>query len=289
MRLPRLLPLLVALGLTVPAACGPTRPDSSRGDDDGGDDDGDDDSWSPDDDATSGDDDDATSGDDDSTPAAGAPVVLDFSTDATSIVEGQSVVFTAVVTDPDGIDDLIGGTLLAPSGGTYGAFVTAAQEGAYSLAVAWSQMDTVASIEFATEEDREFVARFYDQGGHTAEASVFVRLHCAGDAACAGECTDLDEDDRNCGACGRVCAGCSAGRCYDFECANPSPAIRTCDDACFDLGKVCGERECADYTGLAYWESLSCMGSGEWIDHCEQDLHWDKASLADSASCCCGG
>ena len=47
--------------------------------------------------------------------------------------QGQTVVFTAVVTDPDGIEDLIGGTLEDPTtGGTYGAIATSASEGSYS-------------------------------------------------------------------------------------------------------------------------------------------------------------
>lgn len=42
--------------------------------------------------------------------------------------------FSVVLTDPDGIDDLIGGTLKDPdSGSSYGAFVTEAGEGAYAL------------------------------------------------------------------------------------------------------------------------------------------------------------
>jgi hypothetical protein len=46
----------------------------------------------------------------------------------------ESITFTAVLTDPDGIDDLIGGSLTNADGSIqYGAFVTSGQEGSYSL------------------------------------------------------------------------------------------------------------------------------------------------------------
>ena len=49
-------------------------------------------------------------------PDPSAPRFLTFGTNVTSIGWGGAVTFTAVLTDPDGIDDLIGGSLTSPDG-----------------------------------------------------------------------------------------------------------------------------------------------------------------------------
>src|SRR5688572_30415979 len=79
----------------------------------------------------------------------GGPVFLSFGSDVPELSAGQSVTFTVVLTDPDGIDDLIGGSLKSEDGkSTYGAFVTSGQEGSYSLTVGWAQMNRVEPIDF---------------------------------------------------------------------------------------------------------------------------------------------
>ena len=56
-----------------------------------------------------------------------APRILMINTNTKTIDERAMLVITAVVTDPDGVDDLIGGALTAPEGeATYGAFATSA-------------------------------------------------------------------------------------------------------------------------------------------------------------------
>src|SRR5262249_23050826 len=52
-----------------------------------------------------------------------APTIATLGTSASSLDEGDSVTFTALVTDPQGASDVVGGTLVDPSTGTtYGAF-----------------------------------------------------------------------------------------------------------------------------------------------------------------------
>lgn len=161
------------------------------------------------------------------------PVILSFSTNVDSITEGESITFTAVVTDPDGIDDLIGGTLSAPSGDAFGPFATAAQEGAYSATVSWSQLDQVETIEFENEATTTFVATFFDTSGHSTTATKSITLHCDGIAACDGVCTDLRESRDNCGACGNQIA--SHLICNEGAPSCPTPGQVDCGTACFDL------------------------------------------------------
>jgi hypothetical protein len=143
-----------------------------------------------------------------------SPRFLSLGTNVMSITEGQAVTFTAVVTDPDGIDDLIGGSLTSTDGKIqYGAFATASQEGAYSLQLSWNAMNQADAITFGTMEGREFRAVFFDVAGNTAEQNVTIRLTCQGKAACAGDCTS---------ACGLV-----------------SEQRESCSQACMSFGATC--------------------------------------------------
>jgi hypothetical protein len=180
-------------------------------------------------------------------PAPDAPNILTLSTNLGSITEGESVLFTAIVTDPQGIEDVIGGTLRTTEGATYGAFATSAQEGAYSLNVTWDQMQQIASIDFPkpSSSPRKFVAEFFDQAGHTSAKEIEVQLTCNGDAACGGECTDTDTSSQNCGAC-----------------ANQIPDFLTCQNgvaACADPSEVQCGNQCVNL--LSNWDNCAQCGN----------------------------
>lgn len=134
----------------------------------------------------------------------GAPQILRFNTNIDRLTEGEDVVFSAVVTDPDGIDDLIGGQLENERGASYGAFQTAAGEGAYQLRLSWADMHRVEPINFDLRADRAFIARFFDQGGAEVTGRVTLALHCDGRPACDGECARAN--DIQC-----VCSGLEQG------------------------------------------------------------------------------
>jgi hypothetical protein len=170
-----------------------------------------------------------------SAPANQPPVILTFGTNVTSITQGQQVTFTAIVTDPDGIGDVIGGTLLDGGGATYGAFSTSAQEGAYQVMISWDQIDQVTSIDFAqgATPTRTFKAQFFDQGGHTAEKTVDITLTCNGNGACLGVCKNMSADAANCGTCGTKCA--TGASCAQSACACPANQATVCSGVCRDL------------------------------------------------------
>jgi hypothetical protein len=195
----------------------------------------------------------------------GAPTILMLSSNVTTLDESQQLIISAVVTDPDGVDDLIGGSLLDPtSGNAYGAFVTSAAEGSYQIILGWSAIDTVQPIDApASGGQRRFIARFYDVAGHLAERELTITLRCSisGQSACGGDCVDLSSDDLHCGACrspvpsGLVCRNAQPG------CADTS--LTLCSTECADLGYSidhCGtcDHQCPSWSG----RTPSCEGGG---------------------------
>src|SRR5262245_32614596 len=77
-----------------------------------------------------------------------APRILSLSSNLQIMHPADTLIVTAVVTDPDGIDDVIGGQLRDASGATYGAFQTSAAEGAYGMSLTWAALNAVAPIDF---------------------------------------------------------------------------------------------------------------------------------------------
>lgn len=165
--------------------------------------------------------------------ASAPPVFLSFGTNVTSATEGDSVVFTAVLTDPDGIDDLIGGSLTSADGTVqYGSFATSGQEGSYSITVTWDALNQVESISFGTMGSRELRAVFFDVAGNMVERTTTLQLTCGGLAACDGECAPgcaAVSDMRI--ACQEVCATYD-GTCIEggdhnalYEIGAPDPVI----------------------------------------------------------------
>ncbi len=182
----------------------------------------------------------------------GGPTFLSFATNVSAIGWDESVVFTAVLTDPDGVDDVIGGALKAPSGAAYGAFATSGQEGAYQLNLSWAQMDQLETIEFelAAEGQRTFIAEFFDGAGNRAERQITLTFDCGGFGACGGYCGQLRcgsecvaaWSDENCGSCGNDCGYgyCDEGACWGAENSNA-----LCSDGLDNDGD--GYFDCVDF------------------------------------------
>jgi hypothetical protein len=193
-----------------------------------------------------------------------APKILTISTNTKTIDERAMLVVTAVVTDPDGVDDLIGGALTEPDGAsTYGAFATSAAEGAYELKLTWDEIDRVQGIDAPIEgAPRQFRARFYDVAGHTADEMVTVTLRCsvATLGVCGGDCTDLMNDPKNCGECGKKLA--DGAECHNgmAGCAlGPENTPAACSDGCSNDGDAyidCNDFNCCNVVTCA--KGTSC-------------------------------
>lgn len=229
-----------------------------------------------------------------------APVILSLGTSVSALTQGDQVVFSAVVTDPDGIDDVIGGTLTSADGAIhYGAFATAAQEGAYSLTLTWDAIDQAQRLEFTGETTRTLVAAFFDSAGHQVVDETELRLFCDEGAACAGACTDLGGDARHCGACGRACAddgGCVAGTCFAWSTCYENGT--TCDDLCAAAGRSCAEAcingDPSDRRAVRHYQSpATCAadpaagGSVVTMRACDDPLFDPGAPWWDVEQCCC--
>jgi hypothetical protein len=126
----------------------------------------------------------------DTAAGLGVPSILSFTTNVATIEEGESVVFTAIVTHPEGIDNLIGGVLQSGGGASYGAFASSADEGAYQMSVSWWDTNQVNPIDLDKGSDgsRPFNAVFYDVDGDSATATVDVGISCGGQVSCDGVC-----------------------------------------------------------------------------------------------------
>jgi hypothetical protein len=188
-------------------------------------------------------------------PNAALKVLSFTSTVGTLTNEANSddVTFIAIVIDTKGLDSIAGGALLDDSGATYGAFGAGSTKGTYTAHVTLADVDRVHTVEFQrNSSNRNFVAKFYDNDGNVATATLPIKLQCelrVGGAyldACAGYCVDLVNDQNNCGSCGHMCP--SGTRCTNSTCLPPSnlgcfeqgnyPA-RTCSEFCSAVGKTC--------------------------------------------------
>jgi len=194
-----------------------------------------------------------------------APVFLSFGTNVSQLSAGQSVTFSAVLTDPDGIDDLIGGTLMsADESITYGAFTTSGQEGSYTLTLTWDQIDATDPLSFVGETNRVFAARFFDAAGHATTRTKSIRFFCTtGTGACNGVCYDLQSDETHCGNCQTTCSGayqeCVTGQC---KCVG-----ETDSDHCYADYHDCNMDTWTDRCGVSRPGACGCGSSGSCCNY----------------------
>lgn len=227
------------------------------------------------------------------TSADGAPFFISFSTNVTEISDGESVVFTAIVSDPDGFDDIAGGMLFTEDGGlSYGPFISAGQEGTYSISVSWIQIDQVETIEFENfDTSRGFRAEFFDKDGHKVAKDAVITLHCEGGGACDGSCRNFQVDGENCGSCGKVCtSGCSNAICLPVygECIASMDGYSTCTEYCQSVGAVCVPGGCDGNTFKGYDANVSCENDlvpYTFEDPCNAAQTWGPGRLV--VRCCC--
>ena len=87
----------------------------------------------------------------------------------------------------------------------------------------------------------------YDVAGHEAFETMSLTLHCDGDGACDGQCTDLDNNSQHCGSCGQAVPPgqlCSGGEpaCYgsDSPCGSACVDLETDEAHCGSCNNDCG-------------------------------------------------
>lgn len=179
----------------------------------------------------------------------GGPQILSWAVSSMTLTPSRTIMISVVLTDPDGVDDLIGGTLLDLDGAAYGSFSTEASEGSYSLTLNWSGVNDVSPITGGGGLTRSLVARFFDVAGNRIDRVFDISLACvdAGETPCSGLCVDLSEHLHHCGTCDFSCVApgsvdttndrCTAGRCLARTSLENTPG--TCAEQCASFGHVC--------------------------------------------------
>jgi hypothetical protein len=188
---------------------------------------------------------------------AGVPIILSLATNVTTLYPSTTLIVTAVVTHPQGINQIIGGTLDDPSGASYGAFIVSTTSGSYSITLTWNAIQQVqATTTGAGGGPRMFVVTFYDQSGHSTSKSFSIQLACptTTDAICAGSCTSL-QTLGNCGACGRNCATVLPSTTSMSLCSNQGQCgllvftltLQSCTAACQAMSLTCTGTSTVEY------------------------------------------
>ena len=172
----------------------------------------------------------------------GGPEILELSVSPAQLTEGSTVTFSALLSDPDGLEDISGGQLTDRAGNVLGLFTGAG--GAYTFTLSWTDVNANDPITFEDGETRVFVAEFVDTTNRRASQPLGVALQCDHGPACVGRCGveecqgfcpapgQFDNDPRNCGSCGRVCVD---QFCEERDCVGCVPIqdqIGPCDPVC---------------------------------------------------------
>jgi hypothetical protein len=220
--------------------------------------------------------------------------VLELRSSPASISQGATVEITAMVSDPDGIADLLGGTLLRDSDGSlYGAFHQVSG-GTFTASLSWAQLDALEPIEFEGTASRRMRAEFLDQAGHKGWAALDLPLSCPAHAACAGACVDLASDANHCGSCATTCdeaggvGGCAARHCMPSLSLCFDPEMKaSCAAVCGGEGSTCVAGGCNGFT-LYYFPSFGDCPPPNLSPAIGKNIACD-APLESSARarCCC--
>ncbi|HOU92187.1 MAG TPA: hypothetical protein PLU22_14140 [Polyangiaceae bacterium] len=195
-------------------------------------------------------------------PDNASPAIVMIGKNAETLHPGETLVVSAMVTDPDGAADLVGGTLKDPlSGATYGPM--SGSSGSYSLSLSWDAIDMASPIATPVGgATRTFTAEFMDSAGHVVSQDVTVTLACSDAtlAACGSDCVDPLWDWGNCGTCGHSCTyDCSLGSCFADV---VSLSSSSCDAVCASSGLTCAgisdEEDGGTSYGYAIYTTTGC-------------------------------
>lgn len=192
------------------------------------------------------------------------PEILEVMVSSDNLSEGEALTVTALVTDPDGLDDIVGVSLRAADNSATYIFLDQISQGTFRVAVTWDDIHAVTPIEFETDQILETAVQAVDSMGNTDQDFLSTTLTCRGDVACDGSCTTLGTSE-NCGSCGDTCtrpAYCSENQCIENT---------TCGNNIVDLGEQC------DGTNL---QGFTCesLGLGNGMLQCSDTCTFDTSS-----------
>ena len=214
-----------------------------------------------------------------------APVIVQFTSNQVDLDQNGTLLLSAIVTDPQGVDDVIGGTLESPNGALYASFATSASEGAYSATLTWPVIHQVEPLSFEESRELILIAKFFDQAANAVTAEIRVTLRCADsdEDACDAQCFNRQTDASHCGACDRMCAdggSCQGGECQCAEDEDCQPATLCRAGIC-----VPGCRADHDCPDAAFCSDGSCLDGCRGDASCAEDELCDKVSRQCRSGC----
>jgi hypothetical protein len=148
--------------------------------------------------------------------SSSAPMILSLNGNIKTMGPNDTLIVSVIVTDPDGINDVIGGTLDDPdSGSSYGSFATSATEGAYTITLTWEAIQAVRSIDAPPGgAHRIFRAKFFDVAGNSTTGDLDILMDCGTSASngyqyaiCGGVCAPTCDPCPSGWLCGTTVAG----------------------------------------------------------------------------------
>jgi hypothetical protein len=147
--------------------------------------------------------------------------------DMPTLTTANVVTFSVVATDPDGLDDLAGGSVVHPGGQTYGALQADGAPGSFKLPLSWPTVNSVSPIitEGTKAATRTFEIQIFDKAGNRATTTVAITLHCSGalSTACNGVCVSFYSDEADCGTTCDNHRACAAQETCERGVCTPAP------------------------------------------------------------------
>lgn len=214
---------------------------------------------------TSPHDDGGSTADSGGTTTPGGPMFLSFGTNITTMTESDTVTFVAVLTDPQGLTNLVGGHLTDPTGQIqFGAFI-ATNQGSYSLSLTWTQIYQATNFQFVGQGPVHFVAEFFDVQGRNTTKDSTLTLACMASTwgTCGGTCFDFANDNQHCGGCG-TCDSLSSGTtCAQGACGvdvEDTSHTKSCNTVCAGANGTCGTT-CADFDNFGGVGEYTCTNA----------------------------
>lgn len=199
-------------------------------------------------------------------PDPQGPRIQSIAISSNTLTDSETATLTVVVTDPDGVEDIVGPLLIEPISSTTLGTLTSSGAGTFTATVSWNTWSSVDPVEFSgAAGDVRFVrVQFSDVAGHRVTSTERIQVVCDGGLpACDGRCgavrcagqdnTCLDTEgspisaDGLCGICGQGCSSCASG----CTCFNESPSCTGGADCLFTINNEGqGATQCAANAGL---------------------------------------